>query len=96
MREGYKSEQLRNEAFAYVDLSKRQSQVYDIIEKWQPISNERIAEHLHVPQHHVTPRVLELRQLGIVEYCGEEVSKYSQRRISLWRINKEGKQLSLF
>jgi len=96
LREGYRPEQIRNEAFAYVDLSKRQEEVYQIIRKWQPISNERIAQHLGVYPHQVTPRVLELRQLGIVEYCGEEVSQTSKKKASLWRINPKGRQLSLF
>jgi len=96
IREGYKSEQVRNEAFAYVDLNKQQAKVLEVIKKWQPITNERIAEHLNCYPHQVTPRVLELRQLALVEYCGEEVSKTSNRKASLWRLNPHSKQLSLF
>jgi len=95
-REGYSSEQIRNEAFAFVDLNKQQRRVLEVIRKWQPISNERIAQHLNVYPHQVTPRVLELRQLGIVEFCGEDVSQNSNRKVSLWRINPKGRQLSLF
>lgn len=96
IREGYKSEQLSKEAFKLVDLNKQQQRVLDIIEKWQPISNERIALHLNVFPHHVTPRVLELRQMGVVEHCGTEKSDRTGRTVSLWRINPLGTQLSLF
>ena len=95
-REGYKPEQIRNEAFAYVDLGKRQEQVLDIIRKWGPISSERIAEHLNCFPHMVTPRVLELRELGYVKWSGEGISPTSKRKVSLWMINPDGKQLDLF
>ena len=98
VREGYYSEQVRNEALQSVldNLGERQKAVYDVIAKWQPISNERIAEHLGVYPHLVTPRVLELREMGIVERAGESISQTSNRKITLWKINPDGKQLSLF
>lgn len=95
-REGYKSEQIRNEAFAYVDLNKRQQQVLEIIRNWQPISNETIAKHLNCFPHQVTPRVLELRKFGYVKWYGESQSQTSGRKISLWMINPYGTQLELF
>ena len=95
VREGYYSEQIRNEAFAHVDLGKMQQKVLEVIINWQPISNDRIAAHLGIYPHHVTPRVLELREMGIVEFCGEELSTISKRKVSLWRINPNGTQLSL-
>ncbi len=98
VREGYNSEQIRNKSLESIldDLGDRQRDVYNIISKWQPISNERIAEHLGVFPHQVTPRVYELREMGIVEFAGESVSTISKRKVSLWRVNPEGKQLSLF
>ena len=96
VREGYYSEQIRNEAFALVDLNKSQQAVYDIIALYGPTSNESIAKILNCFPHTVTPRVLELREMGVVEFCGESVSPTSQRKVSLWRINPNGKQLSLF
>jgi DNA-binding MarR family transcriptional regulator len=95
VREGYQSEQIRNEAFAYVNLNKQQKRVLEVIKKWQPISNDRIAAHLNCFPHQVTPRVLELRELGLVEFCGEAESTISKRKVSLWRINLHGRQLQL-
>jgi len=96
-REGYKPEQVRNKALFSVldDLSRRQAEVYSIIEKFQPISNESIAKHLNVYPHQVTPRVLELRELGIVEWAGEGKT-LDNRPFSFWKINPNGKQLTLF
>ena len=98
VREGYYSEQIRNQAFNSIldNLSNRQLQVYQVVEKWQPISNEMIAKHLHIKDHQVTPRVLELRQLGLLEFAGESISSTSQKKVSLWRINPKGNQLNLF
>lgn len=95
IREGYYPEQIRNEAFAYVDLNKQQKRVLKVIAEWQPISNDRIAAHLGCYPHQITPRVLELRELGLVEYCGEAESTISKRKVSLWRINPNGKQLTI-
>jgi hypothetical protein len=95
-REGYKPEQLRNIAFANVNLSKQQKKVFDVIKNFQPISNDRIAAHLGCFPHQVTPRVLELRNLGLVQFIGEGFSSISNRKVSLWRVNPNGTQLSLF
>lgn len=94
-REGYRPEQIRNEAFAYVDLGESQKKVLSVIEKWQPISNESIAKHLGVYPHQVTPRVLELRELGYVKFYAEGRSERSGKKVSLWVINPDGKQLEL-
>lgn len=94
-REGYKPEQIRNEAFAYVDLNKQQKRVLEIIKKWQPITNEMIAAHLDCYPHQVTPRVLELREMGYVIFAGETENR-SGRKASLWMINPDGRQLNLF
>jgi predicted transcriptional regulator len=97
-REGYFPEQIRNEAFQSIqnNLTERQKEVYNIILKWQPISNECIAGHLNLYPHQVTPRTLELREMGIIEYAGESVSALSRRKVALWRINPNGRQLNLF
>lgn len=96
VRAGYYSEQIRNEAFAYVELGKMQTKVFEVIKEHQPISNDRIALHLKIYPHQVTPRVLELREMGLVEFYGESFSAISKRKVSLWRINPKGNQLSLF
>ena len=97
-REGYYSEHVRDEALQSIldDLNQRQKSVYHIIEKWQPVSNERIAEHLNLYPHQVTPRVLELREMGVVEFAGEGISNKSSRKVSLWKIKPQPDQLSLF
>lgn len=94
-REGYKSEQIRNEAFALVNLNKRQEQVLQVIRDWQPISNEAIAKHLNCFPHEVTPRTKELRDLGYVIFAGT-TKGLSGRKASLWMINPDGKQLDMF
>jgi predicted HTH transcriptional regulator len=95
VREGYYSEQIRNKAFFEVQLNRRQAEVLNVIRDFQPISNEGIAEILNIFPHQVTPRVLELRKLDIVEFAGETISTYSKRTVSLWRIKAAGKQLTL-
>jgi len=98
VREGYYSEQVRNQAFNDVidKLGKKHGEVYRAIVKLQPVSNESIAAYLGILPHQVCPRVLELRQMEIVEFACEGKSIVSGKKVSLWRIKAEGKQLALF
>lgn len=97
-REGYYSEQIRNEALQSIldQLNVMQYKVYCVILSQGPCSNEDVAAYLQVPLHTVTPRTLELRQMEIVEFAGESKSINSNRKVSLWRIKPAGKQLNLF
>lgn len=97
IREGYHSEQIRNEAYkdALDLLNKEQRRVYEVIKEHQPIYSERIATILGKYPHLVTPRVLELRALELVEFAGEGISETSGYKVSLWRIKiKQGKLFS--
>ena len=97
-RSGYYSEAIRNEAFESIldSLNERQRDVLNVIRKWQPISSERIAEHLNIYPHQVTPRVLELREMELIEFAGKSTSDKSKRPVSLWRTKQNASQFSLF
>ncbi|MHC1736868.1 MAG: hypothetical protein AB9882_02520 [Ignavibacteriaceae bacterium] len=96
-REGYYSERNRDESYVNIldKLGSRQKAVYDIIKDNEPISNEAIAEILDIYPHQVSPRVLELRELGLVEYAGDEKLDMKRTR-SLWQLTEPQTQLSLF
>jgi len=85
-REGYKSEQIRDESFGELDgASKMQQVVYKCIMENAPISNETIGRKLKLRINSVTPRVKELRELGYVEFAGEGKSRTTGRKVSMWR-----------
>lgn len=88
IREGYYSEQIRNSAFSeiYSKLNEKQKNVFEIIFHNQPIYSEKIANLLGVYPHEISPRVLELRKLGIVEFAKEGKSDISNKKVSLWKI----------
>jgi Mn-dependent DtxR family transcriptional regulator len=90
-REGWKAEQIRNEAYAYSKINQNQKIVLSIIREYEPITNEEIAIKLGWYPNRVTPRVKELRELGIVEYCGYTTTK-SGRKACLWRIKSASMQ----
>ena len=96
-REGYYSERNRDESYVNIldKLGSRQKAVYDIIKDNEPISNEAIAEILDIYPHQVSPRVLELRDLGLVEYAGDEKLDMKRTR-SLWQLTEPPIQLLLF
>jgi predicted ArsR family transcriptional regulator len=88
-REGYHSEQVRNEAFEEVSkqLATLQHDVYAVICDHEPVTNEEIAEKLDKFPHEVCPRVLELRKLDLVEFAGKKIGK-SGRKASLWKLKR--------
>jgi len=97
-RRGYYSETVRNKSFEEIqnDLGKLQKTVYDVIKNNEPIYTELIAEKLHKFPHTVTPRVLELRELGLIEFAGTSKSHTTKKTVSLWKTVKPESQTKLF
>jgi len=96
-REGYLSERLRNIAYAeQLDkLGNMQRKVYDIIKRYGPCSTEFIAITLNVYPHQITPRVKELREMGLVYFYDIGESPTSGKAVSLWKTTKLDPQLKL-
>jgi predicted ArsR family transcriptional regulator len=69
-------------------LSVKQWKVRRALEKFGPMTSEQIAERLEWPQHVVTPRVLELRELGEVIEAGYTTTR-SGRKAHLWKLKEE-------
>lgn len=97
-RRGYFSEMVRNKSFEEIqnDLGKLQKAVYDVITEHEPIYTELIAEKLNKYPHTVTPRVLELRELGLIEFAGTSKSHTTKKTVSLWKTIKPESQTKLF
>lgn len=49
-------------------------------------SNREIAARLGVDVCHVTGRVYELRQMGLVEYVGRKTCSVKSRRVKAWKL----------
>lgn len=102
VREGYFSEKLRD--ISYIQelpkLGNMQQRVYEVIKEHGPISTEEIAIELGVYPHTITPRVKELREMGLVEFYDIGQSHRSGKAVSLWKAVPLGKnqaeQLNLF
>lgn len=69
-------------------LNERQTVVFDFIKQSGEVCNFDIAEGLGWPINSVTPRVLELRNMFLVESCSRRLSK-SGRPAFFWRINPQ-------
>ncbi len=97
VREGFYSEEIRNRSFEEIldHLGKIQKQVYDVIELLEPCSNEEIAKHLNKYPNCITPRVKELRELGLVEFCQKGKSKTTKKKVSLWKIIRPESQTEM-
>ena len=68
-------------------LTDRQAKVLELFEK-QPVSlcNKRISSLLVWPINCVTPRVLELRQKGLLADAGKK--EYENRNVHFWKLSK--------
>ena len=58
--------------------------VYDVILDYAPISNKEIAERLDWPINKVTPRVKELRDMGLVHKVFKNEDPESHVNVNFW------------
>jgi transcription initiation factor IIE alpha subunit len=96
-REGINSELARDESMKEIleKLSERQREVFFALKDGGEMCNEQIAETLHIYPHQVTPRVLELREMGLVKFSRYGKSETSGKKVSVWAINKVAIQIQL-
>ena len=64
-------------------LTNRQAAVFRVIQHSPSICNQEVAEFLGLPINSVTPRVLELRQQGVIWHAG--FKNYRNRKVMVWR-----------
>lgn len=77
-------------------LSKMQDTVYKFLTRQtKPMSCEQIAQSLNKPQHTITPRLLELKEIGLVVIKGEGKSS-SGRRVNLYMSTRDWRQPTLW
>ena len=70
------------------ELNYRQKQIFDAIDKYKSVSNLDISRLLQLPINSVTPRVLELRNKGLVVCDGYKIDRITERRMKTWRCVK--------
>jgi len=71
-----------------MELGERQEEVYNLIKSLGSVNNMIIARRLALPINSVTPRVYELRELGLVEKDCMRACPISKRITWFWRIRK--------
>ena len=69
-------------------LGARQSDVYGAIKRFGEICNLQIAHELRLPINSITPRVKELRELGLVEEAAKRKSATGRTAI-YWKVKRE-------
>lgn len=63
--------QTSKEAYKCVNLPARRADVYEIIKRWQPVTNERIGQYLDWTINRITGRTKELVDGGLVKSAGK-------------------------
>lgn len=76
-------------------LGERQKNVMWALTSGGAMCNLQIAEFLERPINSITPRVLELREIGLIEESHKAVSP-SGRRAIYWQVVSKEKQKELF
>jgi len=101
MRQYYKRVQPTSiEAFYNEEFQKgliyRQQQVFKTLQKLVIASNREISIHVSLPINSVTPRMCELRDMGVVEFAGHAHDKVTNRKVMLWKIADKEKIKDLY
>lgn len=69
-------------------LGQRQAQVLEAIAIIEPANNRQIAEKANLPINVVTPRVVELRELGKIVEAFKATDEATNRRTIYWRLSR--------
>lgn len=77
-------------AFAPKELSKKQNTVLAFLLKYGSMSNKELAAKIGWPINTITPRVKELRDLGLVELDSIKWDCRTNRAESVWRVRSLG------
>lgn len=77
-------------AFAPKDIGKRQSAVLSFLLNHGPLSNKDLANKMLLPINTITPRVKELRDLGLVELDHIQLDNHTNRPEQVWRVRDIG------
>lgn len=73
-------------AFAPKELSKKQNTVLAFLLKYGAMSNKELAAKIGWPINTITPRIKELRDLGIVELDCIKWDHHTNRAESVWHV----------
>lgn len=65
-------------------LGERQKTVFDALQILEKATNKQLAAALTWPINCITPRVLELRNMGLVDYAGTRTDETTQRVEMVW------------
>lgn len=73
-------------SFSPEQLGEKQLAVYQFICSNGPVSIRETAEGLHWPEHCVTGRLMELREMELVGKDGQAYDQVTGRRVKLWGV----------
>lgn len=74
------------DAYHSIKINPRQQQVLDQMSVSGCCSNEKLSKLLKLPINQITPRVLELRKLGVIKEMYREPSPTSGRMCIVWGV----------
>ena len=73
-------------SFSPEQLATNQLAVFDTLCKHGPLSIREISEALRWPEHCVTGRLMEVREMGAVDCAGEKIDQVTGKRVKVWSV----------
>jgi predicted transcriptional regulator len=71
-------------------LGEKQLRVVEVLRHFKNASNMEIASALEWSINRVTPRVLELRNMGLIEPVGLRTCMVTGKNVNVWRLKQNG------
>ena len=78
----------REAYYSLNNLGERQLAVFTVL-KETSASNTELSHKLNLPINSITPRVKELREMGLVEDKGVKVCPYTHRKVHVWGLKNQ-------
>jgi len=70
--------------FSEDELGKRQKEIFKFLKIQGPLSNREISSRMGIPINSVTPRIKELREMGVVMDDGKTYDTKTDREVLVW------------
>ena len=68
------------------ELNSRQYQIWGMLKHYRSLSNLEISRILGIPINCVTPRVKELRNMGLVVFSHKKKDRITGRNVMVWKV----------
>ena len=85
MKQKVKDTSLQAYAEVLENLGERQLEVYKALHELKEANNTMLSNHLNLSINNITPRINELRKLGLVKQSKKDICPYTKKLTIFWK-----------